>query len=50
MLGLDLLIQLVPSLAEGLLYGVFVRQVQPERRLYCVRNKTEIVYASCSFQ
>jgi hypothetical protein len=45
-LALDMLVQLVPSLNEGQRYGVFVREVLSNRKIYCVRNRANIAYSS----
>ena len=33
-----ILVQIVPSIAEGLRYAVFLKALMPQRRLFVVRN------------
>ena len=35
----DVLIQLVPSMSEGLRYGVFFKGVHSEKRVICVSHR-----------
>ena len=45
----DVLIQLVPSMSQGLRYGVFFKGVHSEKRVICVSHRG-ISYMSESFE
>lgn len=45
-----LLIQIVPSIADGLKYIAFFKKLLLEKRVVCIKNKNEIKYMSKSFE
>jgi hypothetical protein len=43
------LVQVVPSIAEGLRYVFYFRKMMPQRRVLAVKNNFAVVYSSESF-